>query len=202
MIRANNGTIKAGTALYRVADPAFGLTFKRVAPAPFRGGRFDCTDGTYGYTYLADSPEVALAEVFTRDLAPSTVIRTMPASRLTGAVMQTVETTIDLQVQLLHGKHLSVIGETVALTKSDPCDYERTRAVASKLIGSNPSAHGLRYRPRHDEDGFAFLLYSTDPGRELGEYVSRVADDQPLHEGEGLERASLLLAHYNVSVER
>lgn len=197
------GTMKAGTVLYRVADPTFGLNFKHIAPAPRRGGRFDCTDGSYGYTYLAAEPHVAIAEVFTRDLAPSTEIRTIPATHLAGAVLQTVQTDVDIEVQLLHGKHLTMIGQTAAdLTKSEPHTYPRTRAVASRLIAAHPTAQGLRYRPRHDEDGFAYMLYTTDPDQLLTELVSRVDGDQPLGQGEGLEQASMWLSQYNVSIER
>lgn len=196
------GTLEAGTVLYRVADPTFGLNFKHIPPAPRRGGRFDCTDGTYGYTYLAAEPHVAMAEVFTRDLAPSTEIRTIPATHLASAVMQTVETVADIEVQLLHGKHLTKIGQTADLTKSEPHTYPHTRAVASQLIAAHPTAQGLRYRPRHDEDGFAYLLYTTDPDLRLTRLVSRVDEDQPLGQGEGLEQASMWLSQYNVSIER
>lgn len=202
MTRARTDTVPAGTRLHRVADPRFGLTFKHIAPEPYRGGRFDCLNGSYSYSYFADEAEVALAEVFTRDLAPSTEIRTIPASRLSAAVLQTVETVVDVEVQLLHGKHLTTIGETAALTKSQPDEYTRTRTVAAQLIATHPSARGLRYRPRHDEDGFAYLLYTTDPDQPLTHLVERVADDQQLGHGEGLERATLMLASYNVSVER
>jgi len=196
------GTLKAGETLYRVADPTFGLNFKHIAPAPQRGGRFDCTDGSYGYTYLAAEPHVAMAEVFTRDLAPSTEIRTIPATHLAGAVMQTVETVVDIEVQLLHGKHLTRIGQTADLTKSEPHTYPHTRAIASQLIAAHPTAQGLRYRPRHDEDGFAYLFYTKDPDQPLTRLISRVDEDQPLGHGEGLEQASMWLSQYNVSIER
>lgn len=202
MIYADTEPLPAGTRLYRVADPAFGLTFKRTAPQPGRGGRFDCVDGAFGYTYFADEPRVALAEVFTRDLTPSTEIRTIRSTKLAGAVLQTVTTIVDLHVQLLHGSHLTKIGQTIDLTKSDPHTYPRTRAVAADLIDSQPREHGLRYRPRNDEDGFAYLLYATDPFQRLDQLVRRKEVDIPLNEGEGLETATLLLAHYNVSIER
>lgn len=202
MTKAATDTVPTGTRLYRVADPQFGITFKRIAPQPCMGGRFDCVDGRYGYSYFADEAEVALAEVFTRDLAPSTEIRTIPASRLSAAALQTVDTLVPVDVQLLHGKHLTRIGETANLTKSEPHDYPRTRAVAAQLIASLPGDGGLRYRPRHDEDGFAYLLYSTNPDQELTQIVEQVGDDRPLGHGEGLELATLMLARYNVSVER
>lgn len=203
MTTADTDVVPAGTQLCRVADPTFGLSFKWAAPEQGRGGRFDCTDGSYGYSYLAAEPGVALAEVFTRDLAPSTSIRTIPARHLAAAVLQTVQTLVDMDVQLLHGSHLTKLGHTVtSLTKSDPHTYPQTRDVAARLISTRPGANGLRYRPRHDEDGFAFMLYTLDRDQPLTHFVERVHDDQPLGSEEGLERATLLLARYNVSVER
>lgn len=202
MSHSRTEPVPAGTLLYRVADPAYGLTFKRAAPRPGRGGRFDCVDGTYGYTYFADQPQVALAEVFTRDLTPSTAVRTIRSTKLAGAVLQTVTTIATIDVQLLHGRHLTTIGQTTDLTKSDPHAYPHSRAVAANLIATRPQSQGLRYRPRNDEDGFAYLLYTTDPLQRLDQLVERTEPDLPLGDGEGLETATLLLARYNVSVER
>lgn len=202
MTVAPSQSLPSGTVLYRVADPVYGLSFKWVAPAPFRGGRFDCVDGSYGYSYFAGDPAVALAEVYTRDLAPTPHMRTLPADRLANAVLLTVETTTAFDIQLLHGRHLTAIGETAALTKSEPNDYDRTRAVAAQLVADHSVARGLRYRPRHDEDGFAYMLYTREEERELSTLVTRVEEDVPLGTGDGLELATTLLAQYNVSVER
>jgi hypothetical protein len=38
-----------------------------------------------------------------------------------------------------------------------------TRVVAADLIATHLRAQGLRYGPRNDEGGFAYLLYTTDP---------------------------------------
>lgn len=148
MIVAPSTTLPRGTPLYRVGDPAYALSFTWLAPAQFRGGRFDCVDGSYGYCYLADHPAVALAEAFTRDFASTPHLRTLPAARLSSAVLVSVETVVEIDVQLLHGRQLTSIGETTALTKSDPDAYARTREVAVGLVAGHPSARGLRYRPR------------------------------------------------------
>lgn len=201
MSEARTESVPVGTRLYRVADPTFGMTFTWEPPARFRGGRFDSTNREYGFSYLADSPAVALAEVFTRDLPPSAALRILPASRLAGAVLLTVETICELEVQLLHGSHLTAIGQTMELTKSAPDTYGHTRRVAADLIAQNPGAHGLRYRPRHDEDGFAYMLYATDASRELEQFVAATDEPLPLAHGDGLTLAATLLAQYNVHVE-
>lgn len=202
MTVAPSTTLPRGTPLYRVGDPAYALSFTWLAPAQFRGGRFDCVDGSYGYCYLADHPAVALAEVYTRDLAPTRHLRTLPAARLSSAVLVSVETVVEIDVQLLHGRHLTSIGETTALTTSDPDAYARTREVAVGLVAGHPSARGLQYRPRHDEDGVAYMHYATDPAHEFADLATRTREDIPLGSGDGLELATTLLARYNVRVER
>lgn len=202
MIVAPSQKERAGTLLYRVADPRFGLSYKWTAPAaPKQGGRFDCMDGSYGFSYFASQPDAALAEMFTRDLEPSFTVRTLPASIMASAVLVTVATNVELEVQVLHGPSLAMIGETTALTQSKPSEYDHTRSVAAKLVAGNPSAQGLRYRPRHNDDAFAYLLYSRDRNRELKDVVSRTREDVPLGSGDGLQLATTLLAKYNVRVE-
>lgn len=202
MTTARVEAIAQGTTLYRVGNLKFGLSYKREAPPPHGGGRFDCVDGSYGYSYFADDPGVALAEVFSRNLSPSRSVRTIQAAKFGEAVLMTVETIAEFEVQLLHGNHLTFIGHDVSLTKSDPSNYDETRKVAAELIADHPTAQGLRYRPRHDEDGFAYMLYAKSAVLELSDLVSRQGEDIPLGTDDGLALATTLLAQYNVAVER
>jgi hypothetical protein len=70
-----------------------------------------------------------------------------------------VEVVRDLQVLVLHGAALTQVGATLDLTKCEADQYEVTRAWAVALRSWFQQIDGFRYRPRHNEDRFAWVLF-------------------------------------------
>ncbi|NQW73554.1 MAG: RES family NAD+ phosphorylase, partial [Actinobacteria bacterium] len=55
------------------------------------------------------------------------------------------------------------MGAPLSLTKCDADQYELTRAWAHALRTWFPQVDGFQYRPRHDEDAFAWVLFDDGP---------------------------------------
>ncbi len=136
----------------------------RARPSRLTGGRFDSCAGDYGYTYLGDSDESAIAETLCRGLPLDGVARVVPIHDLFDRSISTVEVTRDLPVLLLHGPALTQVGAPLALTKCEADEYETTRKWAASLRSWLPAIAGFQYRPRHDEDQISWVLFDDGPG--------------------------------------
>ena len=70
----------------------------------------------------------------------------------------------------MHGATLTQVGATLELTKSEADRYLTTRRWARSLLTWLPQIAGFRYRLRHDEDSFAYVLIDEGetPGRARG----------------------------------
>lgn len=162
-VRAHTDEIAEGTVLWRVhsAEPGREVdTLNPTIPQPPYGGRFDCPSAEqhYSYSYFGDASAVALLEVIARNLRPSTRPRIVRRTTLQGKTLTQVRVTHPISVALLHGSHLHHIGQTSALTKTPPRMYPVTRLWSSAVLHGTPDARGLKYRSRHDEDQFSYLL--------------------------------------------
>lgn len=71
--------------------------------------------------------------------------------------------TRDLHVLALHGPALNHVGATLDLTRSEADQYVTTRIWARSFLSWLPEIAGFRYRPRHDEDAFAYVLVDEGP---------------------------------------
>jgi hypothetical protein len=164
--------LPAGTLAWRIHRASYAATsFNPTAhPSELSGGRFDSLDGSFAYLYLGDSPEAAVAETLCRELPFDGRARLVPRNRLTGLVLSQIQVVDDLPVVLLHGAHLTQVGQDLWLTKSEARDYVLTRRWAVAIRAWAPSAVGFAYRCRHDEDRSAWVLFSdgaADPGASL-----------------------------------
>ena len=156
--------LPSGTALHRLHDRRYAADSFDLTAQPHvdDGGRFDSLDGSYGYTYLGQDPDAAIAEVPCCDLSWDRRPRVVPRAALTGRLLTTVSTTRDLPLLSLHGAHLSQVGATLALTEGEAFEYLTTRAWARALLTWLPEIAGFAYRCRHDEDRIAYALFD-DP---------------------------------------
>ena len=194
-------SLRKGTELWRIhsgtrAANAVNPTAQPTIPG---GARFDTLTGDYAYTYLGDSPEAAVAETLCRDLAVTGGPRLVPRARVAGRALSRLTVTTDVTVIALYGPHLSAVGQDTWLTKSDPSDYLHTRTWARALFAAAPSADGLVYRCRHNEDQFAWML-TTDPANPTHPALEVAGASVALQSPPGLVLVERILAYYNATL--
>ncbi|WP_082920717.1 RES family NAD+ phosphorylase [Rhodococcus sp. YH3-3] len=162
---ALRSTLAADTTVWRVHSSRRSALAPNPTAQPdeLAGGRFDSLDGTYAYLYIADGPDGAIAETICRYLPlDPTTARIVPASAVTGRTLTALTLTRTVTVAALHGRHLSVVGQDLWLTKCEARHYVTTRKWAHAIHAADPALGGLAYRPRHNEDTLAWVL-TTDP---------------------------------------
>jgi hypothetical protein len=149
----------AGTACWRIHSDQLGpVELNSTIPAPFAGGRFDCTDGSYSYLYAGSDSIAAVAETLLRD-RPQTGPYLILRKALQGRTLSKLRLTRSLKVVALHGAGLTAIRQKADLTASGPDQYDKTRAWAVALRADAPAAAGFEWRPRHDNDRFAYVFF-------------------------------------------
>lgn len=102
-------------------------------------------------------------EATCRDLPLGGPSRVVLRKELGERRLSEVTITRDLTVLVLHGSGLTDLGAPLSLTKCEADQYETTRAWAKALRGWFPEADGFRYRPRHDKDAYAWVLFDDGP---------------------------------------
>lgn len=186
----------------RYAAEAFNPT---AQPDKLDGGRFDSLDGSYAYTYLGRTEEAAIAETICRDLPLNGSPRLAQWRDVVSRVLTSVTVTRELTVLKLHGKHMSQVHAPLELTKCDPGGYDVTRQWAHRLRLWLPDVAGFEYRPRHDEDDLAYVLFDDGPppaaARARGALLSN-GDSTSLDTGEGLILARRVLREHNAALDR
>jgi hypothetical protein len=155
--------LPTGSVLFRVFSRRYGpLSFNPTAQTnPYRGGRFDSPDGSYSYLYAANSDRAAIAETLLRH-APieSTKGRILPASQIDGQGIVQIQIARSLQLIDLSGPGLHGVGQYDSwLTTCESCFYPQTRHWALAIRKWEPDIHGFRWRPRHDNSGYAYVLF-------------------------------------------
>lgn len=157
--------LAAGQRVFRVHHVRHLANAMNATPQPVlgSGGRFDCLNGSYAYTYLGGSTGAAIAETLCRDLPLDGSPRLIPASAIHALVLTELTVTAPLRTLQLHGPGLSQVGQDTWLTKSLPRDYILTRHWAQTIRSWAPKAGGFAYRCRTDEDEMAWVLF-TGPG--------------------------------------
>ncbi len=124
------------------------------------GGRFDCTDGTWAYLYAGADTVAAVAETILRDRPHPAQPYLVPAAKLRDRDISAIELAEDLVVVKLHGTGLAAIGQKDNwLTSCGPNDYLKTRKWADQIRTWAPTACGLEWRARHDNDRFAYIFF-------------------------------------------
>ena len=129
-------------------DPLF---FGPVAGSRPRS-RWDAPAGEFQVCYLAEGSHIAFAETFLREPGATLVETADLASR----ALAEVEVARDLRLVALHGAGLRRLGATAAVCTGS---YAVSRAWALALHGHPSRPDGIRYRARHDDDGFAIALF-------------------------------------------
>lgn len=115
-------------------------------------GRWDAPDGAFRVCYLAEHSFSAFAETFLR--APGTLL--LETEDLQARALARVHVRSPLRLVPMHGAGLHALGATAA---SCTGDYAVSRAWAAALHGHPQAPDGIRYRSRHDDDGFAIALF-------------------------------------------
>jgi hypothetical protein len=195
--RPRTRRLAVGTTLYRVHAQAFSATeFNPTGPpAGLGGGRFDSLDGAPPYLYAAFSVRTAIAESLLRGVPfDGRGVREIPAAALRGRCLSELKIVSDLRLAALHGEGLSRIGQDAWLVHCDAAEYAATREWGSAIMRWLPSAAGLEWRPRNDDDGLAVCLYQDRAAGHL-EAVRSLA----LWEGEGLAIARAALLAFGVA---
>lgn len=141
-----------GTDLWRIHPADRGCLFFGPAKGQPPRGRFDAPDGGFRVCYLAEKPFAAFAETFLRE--PGTMVVQM--EDLSARSLARVHVMATLRLVGMHGPGLHALGATAA---SCTGDYAVSRAWAAALHGHPDRPDGIRYRARHDDDGFAIALF-------------------------------------------
>lgn len=193
--------LTVGTELWRIHPDTYAANAVNPTPQPDvpGGARFDSLTGDYAYTYLGDSPDAAVAETLCRDLPATGRPRLVPRKSIAGRVLSHLTVTQPVTVIAVHGPHLSAIGQDTWLTKSNPVDYVLTRTWAKALFAASPSANGLLYRCRHNEDQFAWML-KTDPSHSVHPALEPMGKSIQLESPTGTALIDRILAYYNATL--
>lgn len=138
--------------LFRIHPVNRGPLFFGPAKGQPPRGRWDSPDGRVGVCYLAEQPYAAFAECFLRQ--PGTMVLEMEDVRQRAlAVARPMR---ELRLVAMHGAGLHAVGATAA---SCTGPYAVSRAWSAALHGHPEKPDGIRYRARHDDDGFAIALF-------------------------------------------
>lgn len=156
--------LPAGTEGSRIHRDAFKpdqFNFTR-SDDPYRGGRFDSHRGDYGYLYIASDDDGAVDETLLRD-APhlDTGHRIVPKTAAEGRDLSRLVAMSTLPVVDLYSQDgLAQVGQTNWLTDSDSHFYPQTRVWADAIRRWCRTAAGFLYRPRHNHDEKAWVLFA------------------------------------------
>lgn len=150
-------TCPAGTILSRIHSAAREPLFFGPAPGSPPLGRWDAPAGEFGVCYLAEQPHIAFAETLLREPGKTLIEETDLESRSAAEV----EVGRNLALVAMHGPGLARIGATAAVVTGA---YAVSRAWALALHDHPSRPDGIRYRARHDDDGFAIALFDRGRG--------------------------------------
>jgi hypothetical protein len=115
-------------------------------------GRWDAPDGGFRVCYMAERSFGAFAETFLRE--PGTMLLEMDDVQARN--LARIQALAPLRLVAMHGPGLHAVGATAASCSGD---YDVSRAWAAALHGHPEAPDGIRYRARHDDDGFAIALF-------------------------------------------
>jgi len=178
----------AGTVLHRIHPRALGALFFGPPPGSPPRNRWDAPDGGFGVCYLAEQPHVAFAETFLR--VPGIMLLEM--EDVEQRCLARVRARRDLRLIPAHGLGLHALAATAAIC-SGPYAVSQTWAAAFHGHESKPD--GIRYRARHDDDGFAIALFDRAAKAVKEESTASLGDAEMLKPlGKMLDRYEIGLA--------
>jgi hypothetical protein len=188
--------LEAGTVFRRLHHARFPADAFNRTPSPSRlqGGRFDSLDGRFGYLYLGDSDDAAIAETLCRDLPLDGTSRIVPRSMIKERRLTSVILEADVTVVSLRGSALPQLGQDLWLTKCEAGEYELTRRWTVAIRAWAPTALGFEYRARHDEDRLSWVLFDDDTAKPA---VRALDDTIALDAGPGLATLKRVLSAHN-----
>jgi len=148
--------------LFRVHRIGHGALFFSPPPGAPPAGRWDAPADEFGVCYLGEASFVAFAETLLRKPGESVV----ESVELQARGMARFRVQRDLRLVALHGAGLARVGATASVCTGP---YAVTRAWSLALHEHPERPDGIRYRARHDDDGFAIALFDRagDGVREL-----------------------------------
>jgi hypothetical protein len=129
-----------------------GPLFFGPAAGAASGGRWDAPGGEFGVCYLGEEPYVAFAETFLR--VPGVTL--VGENDLHVRSIARFRVARPLRLAGFHGAGLARVGATAAVC-SGPHEVARTWSLA--VHRHSAQVDGIRYRARHDDDGFAVALF-------------------------------------------
>lgn len=162
--------IPAAENLYRIhpADRA-SIFFGPAEGQPPRG-RWDSPDGRFGVCYMAEQPYAAFAECFLRKAG----VMALEMEDLRQRGLALLRPLRDLRLVAMHGAGLHAVGATAACCTGA---YSVSRAWSAALYAHPEKPDGIRYRARHDDDGFAIALFDRAK-KEVIEAAGAPLDDE------------------------
>jgi hypothetical protein len=162
--------VPAMTNLYRVHPANRAALFYGPLPGQPPRGRWDSPDGKFGVCYMAEQSYAAFAECFLRN--PGVMM--LEAVDLTERALALLQPWRDLRLVAMHGAGLHAVGATAA---SCTGPYAVSRQWAAALHAHPDKPDGIRYRARHDDDGFAIALFDR-ARRDVREAGGAPLDDE------------------------
>ncbi|HTP30408.1 MAG TPA: RES domain-containing protein [Anaeromyxobacteraceae bacterium] len=129
-------------------------------PLTDQGGRFDAITGDpYGYLYAAADTAGATAEALLRD-RPAATPGFLRRAKAAGLVLSCLDLCDTLVIAVLHGPGLTAISQDAWVTACGPDQYGLTREWASAIRRWAPTASGLEWRARLDNDRLAYVFFA------------------------------------------
>lgn len=144
--------VPAGTELFRIHSAAHDPLFLGPAKGSPPRSRWDAPTGEFGVCYLAEQSHVAFAETLLHKPGDTLIEEVDLASRS----LAHVRVTRDLRLVGFHGPGLARMGATASAATGP---YAVSRAWSLSIHEHPASSDGIRYRARHDDDGFAIALF-------------------------------------------
>ncbi len=135
-------------------------------------GRLNAPDAGYGVLYTAREVAGAFAETFLRE--PGRTLLDTDLLRRKAYVQLAVIT--DLLLIRLVGPGLAILGATAEVVHGG-LPYDVPQAWSKALWAAFPSAHGIAYHARHDDEALCCALFDRAKGA-VSESVRRVDLDQ------------------------
>lgn len=138
--------------LYRIHPADFAPLFFGPAKGQPPRSRWDSPDGRFGVCYVAEQSYAAFAECFLRRAG----VMALEMDDLRQRALALLHPGRDLRLVAMHGAGLHAVGATAA---SCTGSYAVSRAWSAALHAHPEKPDGIRYRARHDDDGFAIALF-------------------------------------------
>lgn len=144
-------TVPAATSLYRIHWSHLEPLYFGRSTDPGERNRWDAPDARYGVCYLGETSTVAFAETYLRER-----VRLIEENQLAPKSLAALRTDRDLRLVQMHGAGLTKLGADASVVAGP---YPLCQKWSAALHQHPGTPDGIRYRARHDDDGFAIALF-------------------------------------------